>query len=79
MSRNSSCGRFARISRERRRAVAVLADHAQIALRLAELAQRAAPGLLVVDDDDVHHAAGCGRRRRRDVAPVAANREFPAA
>ncbi len=35
-------------------AVAVLADHLEISLRLAELAQYAAARLLVIDDDDVH-------------------------
>ena len=54
--------------RERLGTVAVLADHAQVALRFAQFAQRAPPGLLVVDDDDVHHAAAIG------AAPLASRR-----
>ena len=42
---------------ERGGAVAVFADHGQIALGLAVLAQRAAARELVIDDDDAHHAA----------------------
>ena len=45
--------------------VAVFAHHAQVVFRLAEFAQGAPAGLLVVDDDDVHHAsANAGARRR---------------
>ena len=42
---------------ERGRAVAVLADHAKIAFRCAELAQAPPSGLLIIDDDDIHHAS----------------------
>ena len=38
----------------------------EVALRLAEFAQRAPPGELVVDDDDVHHSAPPAERRRGD-------------
>jgi hypothetical protein len=50
--------------RQRGRAVAELADHAQIALGLAVLAQGATAGQLVVDDDDIHHASTSASARR---------------
>jgi hypothetical protein len=49
---------------ERRVAVAVLADDGDIAFCIAELAQRAPSGELVVHDDDIHHAPTSGAARR---------------
>jgi hypothetical protein len=43
--------------RERSGAIAVFTHHTQIAFRLAEFAQGAPAGLLVVDNDDIHHAS----------------------
>ena len=56
MSRNKSCGRFARIAASAAVPSAYSPTTRKSLLRLAEFAQRAPSGLLVVDDDDVHHA-----------------------